>query len=295
MQRALDDVAAQKFTDLEVVLVNDGDGGEHLRDIAARSGVNTVRVVDTVEPRGRCRAANLGIRESRGEYVVLHDDDDRWHPEFLSRTVERLDADTGCAGVMTSTAIVLEERDGSAWREIDRVPFWSGMERVSLTELLEINRAVPISFLYRRSVHDAVGWYDESLDAVEDWDFYLRVLPRFPIGFISGPPLAYWVHRPGATQSEANSTLGLQHEHIRDDLMVRDRELTSWVEQNGTGLPLYLAHLQRQTVERLSEQMRTIVRDEVRRIVAEELEARSPLGRRWRRMKRRLNRGGGDS
>lgn len=283
VRRALVDIAAQNFDDYEVVVVDDGDVADLVEGVVRESGIARIRLIRTEEPRGRCRAANAGIQAAEGEFVVLHDDDDRWHPDFLARTVERLDLDTEAAGVMTSTAIVYERRDGALWREVDRVPFWDGMQRISLSQLLEINRAVPISFLYRRRLHDELGGYDESLDAVEDWDFYLRVVPRYPIAFLAGEPLAYWVQRPGATDAEANSTVGLAHEHERDDLVVRDRELAAWVRGNGLGLPLYLAQLERQIVDRLSERMQQTVRDEVRRIVGEEIDARAPIGRRWRR------------
>jgi hypothetical protein len=166
------------------------------------------------------------------------------------------------------------------------VPFWGDMQRISLIELLEINRAVPISFLYRRAVHDEVGWYDETLDAVEDWDLYLRIVPRLPVAFLGGEPLAFWVQRPDATDTEANSTLGLLHEHERDDLVVRDRELAAWVRENGVGLPLYLAHVERRIIRSLSERIDETIRHEVRQIVAEELDARAPLGRRWRQWRR---------
>jgi glycosyltransferase involved in cell wall biosynthesis len=286
VRRALADISAQTYADFEVVVVDDGDSGAILAEIAEDSRMPRVRLVRTDAPRGRCRAANVGIRAADGDLVVLHDDDDRWHPEFLARTVARLDADPDAAGVMTATSIVYERRINSTWRETDRVPFWGDMQRISLIELLEINRAVPISFLYRRAVHDEVGWYDETLDAVEDWDLYLRIVPRLPVAFLGGEPLAFWVQRPDATDAEANSTLGLLHEHERDDLVVRDRELAAWVRENGVGLPLYLAHVERRIIRSLSERIDETIRHEVRQIVAEELDARAPLGRRWRQWRR---------
>lgn len=277
LSRALDDVAAQQFADWRVVVVNDGGDRQEVDRVVANSIIaERVSVVDSAIPQGRCSAANTGIGVARGEYVVLHDDDDRWDPSFLARTTEWLDTHPDDMGVMVSTAIVYEQKVESAWQEVRRVPFWQGMNRVSLSELLEINRAVPISFLYRRKLHDQVGWYDESLDAVEDWHFYLRIVPRFTIGFIAGRPLAFWAQRPSATGADANSMFDLHDQHLRDDLIVRDRELSAWTAQNGVGLPLYMAYLHRET------------RENIRRIVGEELDARRPetfLGRLRRRLR----------
>ncbi|KZE34230.1 hypothetical protein AVW09_16995, partial [Microbacterium sp. T32] len=158
---------------------------------------------------GRCVAANTGVRASGTEFVVLHDDDDRWHPEFLSRTVAWLDTHPADAAVSVTTEIVYEEERDGRWVEVGRAPFWAGMQRISLSEMLSVNRAVPISVLYRAAVHEDVGWYDESLDAVEDWDFYLRILARAGFGFIPGEPLAYWTQRPDATGIAANSMFAL--------------------------------------------------------------------------------------
>jgi len=273
LRRALADVAAQEYAAWHVVVVNDNGDRAEVDRVVAEASVGNVTVVESDLPHGRCCAANTGLRAARGEYVVLHDDDDRWDPAFLSETVRWLDQHSDDMGVMVSTSIIYEEQDGDLWHEVDRVPFWRGMTRISLTELFEINRAVPISFLYRRELHDHVGWYDESLDAVEDWEFYLRVIPRYPVGFVAGEPLAYWVQRPTARGAEANSMFELGDDHMRDDMVVRDRELARWVEKNGSGLPLYLAHLQRQ------------LREDFRSLLIEELEARRPesFRERWRR------------
>lgn len=273
LRRALADVAAQEYSAWHIMIVNDGGDRGEVDRVVAESAIGNVSVIDSTLPHGRCSAANTGLRAAQGEYVVLHDDDDRWDPGFLTQTVLWLDQHPDDIGVMVSTSIIYEEGEGGSWRELERVPFWRGMTRISLTELFEINRAVPISFLYRREVHDHVGWYDESLDAVEDWEFYLRVIPRYSVGFIAGKPLAYWVQRPTASGTEANSMFELGADHVRDDMVVRDRELARWVEANGPGLPLYLAQLQKQ------------LREDFRRLLVEELDARRPEStrERWRR------------
>ena len=93
------------------------------------------------------------------------------------------------------------------------------------------------------------------------------------MGFVAGEPWADWVQRPPARGAGANSMFELGDDHMRDDMVVRDRELARWVEKNGSGLPLYLAHLQRQ------------LREDFRSLLIEELEARRPesFRERWRR------------
>lgn len=287
LARALNDIAAQTFTDWDVVVVNDGGDAESvLAEAAASPSAARVRVIDSPLPGGRCVAANAGIREATGQYVVLHDDDDRWAPEFLAKTVAWLDEQPDDVGVMVSTAIVYEEERGGEWLEIERIPFWAGMSRLSLIELLEINRAVPISFLYRRSLHDLVGWYDETLDAVEDWDFYLRVATARSVGFISGEPLAMWTQRPRAVGADANSMFALDAQHARDDMIIRDRALAAWIEDNGPGLPLQIALVERRIGDVLRSEVAALRGDFER-----ELDARHPIWSRIRRIRhRRQNR-----
>ncbi|MGN7968648.1 glycosyltransferase family 2 protein [Microbacterium sp. 22296] len=294
LRRALVDIAAQTYTGFRVIVVNDGGDPAEVDAVVAASGAAdvTVRHIAAGEG-GRCVAANLGVRDAGTEYVVLHDDDDRWHPEFLARTVAWLDANPVDAAVAVPTEIVYEENRGGAWVEVGRAPFWAGMQRISLTEMLSVNRAVPISVLYRRAVHDEVGWYDETLDAVEDWDLYLRILRSGGIGFLPGEPLAFWTQRPDATGLDANSMFALTEAHAADDARVRDRALAEWVRREGDGLPLYLASLHAATVEhidaridQLERTLRARMQDDLRR----EIDAHQPVLSRLRRLRRRLGR-----
>lgn len=282
LSRALADVAAQTFTDWQVIIVNDGGQQEEVRRTAAASAAADMTVViDSPVPGGRCVAANAGIRAASGEYIVLHDDDDLWHPDFLRRTVAVLDSSPTDAGVMVETEIVYERASGAGWVETGRVPYWQGLTGISFTSLLEVNRAVPISFLYRRALHDEVGYYDESLDAVEDWDFYLRVTAGHSLAFLGGTPLAYWTQRPAATGADGNSMFELAAEHTRDDLAVRDRALREWVSANGAGLPLYIASVEKRLRSEMSAQF-----DALPSRIAEEVYARHPFWRRVARLRR---------
>jgi glycosyltransferase involved in cell wall biosynthesis len=291
LRRALRDIADQRLDDWQLVVVNDGGDRAEVDEIVSAAALGDRVTVVHIAPGegGRCVAANAGVRALDAPYVVLHDDDDRWHPAFLERTVAHLDAHPAHAAVSAVTEIVYEENRGGTWVEVGRAPFWAGMGRISLGEMMSVNRAVPISVVYRRRLHDEIGWYDETLDAVEDWDLYLRILREYEMGFLPGEPLAFWTQRPDSVGLDANSMFGLAAEHARDDAVVRDRALAEWVRREGPGLPLYMASLQTQLAAHVDEAVDRL-RAELRADLRREIDAHQPLLSRVRRLRRRLTR-----
>lgn len=248
LARALDDIFGQTFQDFELVIVNDGGDPAAVERLTSRrpeaeqARITTIHHAESV---GMEAASNAGIKAGHGEFVVIHDDDDFWAPTFLERTVEYLDdpAHAAEAGVMVRTEIVIEEIAGDRIEPIRREIFWADMRQITLADMLRINRAVPISFLYRRSVHDAVGYYNEALPVVGDWEFHLRVLSHSRIGFIDGEPLAFWSQRPESDGHEGNSIFAKAAEHASYDALVRDEHLRADAAQGGLGTVLYLARV----------------------------------------------------
>ena len=284
LARALRDINAQTYSDWVVSIVNDGgDAAAVDAVIDAAPGqiaAGAVRVHNAV-PTGRSAAANTGVRSVSSDYIVLHDDDDLWHPAFLAETVRWLEENPGDIGVVTRTDIVYEEEKGERYEEVGRETFWASLDAIRFVDLLEVNRWVPIGYLYRRELHDRVGYYDEDIHAAEDWDLGLRTLARYSIGLLDGEALAYWMQRRGVDGEIGNSMFVLAGDHARYDALIRDRALREYVAREGMGLPLYLAGERR----RERESFREIVREEVKR----ELDARpSDLDRlrrklHWRR------------
>jgi glycosyltransferase involved in cell wall biosynthesis len=244
LRRALDDVLAQDYPGWSLVVVN--DGGEQslvdaLVDARAAAFAGRAQVIHHQRSLGMEAASNTGVRHADSEFVAIHDDDDTWHPSFLTRTLRHL-RDSAEVAVAAQTEIVWErlEPDGSIVEE-GREPFHPGSQDLLLFDLLRFNHAVPISMLYRRSVHDEVGYFDERLRAVGDWEFILRVTRQFTVGFLGGEPLAYWHQRREVGGPLSNSVIVHQREHVRFDRLVRDEALRSYVRDHGIGGLLYLS------------------------------------------------------
>lgn len=306
--RAIASVCAQTFTDWHLIVLNDG-GDPAATNQAVRAHAHElggrVTPVDNDEPRGRAAALNQGIKAGSSAYIAIHDDDDTWHPDFLARTAAHLNA-TADAAVAVRTEIVWERIDGTEVTELGREVFCRDVQAFTLSDMLLHNRTVPISVLYRRAVHEIIGWYREDLPFVEDWELWLRLaLAEHTLGFIDGEPLAFWHQRRDAPGELANSVIAAQSEHRRLDQLVRDEALRCYARDHGLGELLYLTRFVRDENDRLRDVQREtnrLVREQGRRL--DRLDAAisdaslvSLARRRYRRLKTRLTgrlgRGGG--
>lgn len=246
LTRALADIFGQTFQDLAVVVVNDGGDPAPVDAIAgayAHLPAGKLTVIHHGQSAGMEAASNAGIRATQSDYMVIHDDDDRWHPDFLLRTVEHLDAHPDVRGVSVRTEIVYEEISAGRILQTGSQPWCAELASITLSDMMTSNRMVPISFLYRRAVHETVGYYDEDLDAVGDWEFYLRFLSHYGIDLLHDEPLAYWCQRPSLDGDMGNSVIAAAEDHERFDRHVRDHHLRHEIRQGGLGSLLYLAEM----------------------------------------------------
>jgi len=157
-------------------------------------------VLHDEESVGKEAGSNQGIQASSSAYVGIHDDDDSWHPNFLARTVAHLERESD-AGVAVRTEIVWEQVAGDKIVELGCETFGPDIHEFTLFELIRHNRVVPISMLYRRSVHDEIGYYREDLGEVGDWEFNLRLAVGHRLGFLADQTAGLLAPAPGPERS----------------------------------------------------------------------------------------------
>ena len=96
MDQCMESVAAQTFSDFEVILINDGStdrSGEVCRRWQSRDA--RIRYIET-ENRGVSAARNRGIEEAKGRYLAFVDPDDWLDRDYLKKLyeeAEKTDAD----------------------------------------------------------------------------------------------------------------------------------------------------------------------------------------------------------
>ncbi|PMC76217.1 polysaccharide pyruvyl transferase family protein [Brachybacterium sp. UMB0905] len=259
LDRALQDVISQSRQDWELVIVNDcGDRAivEEVVDRYAELLAGRARVLHRTHSTGMEQASNVGIAASSAPLLVIHDDDDTWSPLFLQDTIAELEARPEVDAAAVQIQLVYEREISAGIVEEGGHIHWGQLDEVRLLEMMQLNRTVPIGVLYRRSLHEAVGPYDESFRVVGDYEFYLRAIALRPFAFVDRP-LAQWRHRLVAHGDSANSMYAQDALHISADRRLRDRALREWTDQHGIGLPLFIAH----TADRQSEQLQEMLAD----------------------------------
>lgn len=232
LERAARSVAAQTFTDYIWIVVNDGGDQESVRRVVDNCLVDRRRIfiINNEHSLGMEAASNLGIRNSNSDYVVIHDDDDSWAPEFLKKTTQFLGGPSGqrYGGVITHSIYVSEEIQGNSVIEHSQVPYQDWVRTVQLVEMACANFYPPIAFLFRRNLWKEIGGYDEELPVLGDWMFNLEFLLRSDIGVII-EPLAYYHHRdrgdPSYRGAYSNSVIGGVSKHEEFTAVVQNKFL----------------------------------------------------------------------
>lgn len=176
---AVESVLAQTYADLEVVVVDDASTDRTPSVLDAYAEDDRVRVLRNETNRGVAATRNRGLNAARGQYVCPLDDDDRWHPEKLSRQVERLESlGEGYCGVYTAGRIVAP--DGTVRERVDE-----GTSGDLFPEVLVEMCVRPHSgHLVRARCLEAVGGYDPTFNVACDWDLVIRLARRWRFGYV---------------------------------------------------------------------------------------------------------------
>ncbi len=193
VERTIDSVLAQSFSDFEIVAVDDGSRDRSREVLARYRG----RVTVLEQPnRGPSAARNLAIAHASGEYLAFLDADDWWEPEMLARMVPALDADPDC--VMAYCDLEIVDATGKPLKT--SLVGAHSAKAPTLDDMLNaLWPIMPSGVVMRRGALAAAGGWPERLTAFED--VYLWLLLREQGRFIYvAERLAAWrfAHYPVA-------------------------------------------------------------------------------------------------
>ncbi|OHV07733.1 glycosyltransferase family 2 protein [Kushneria phosphatilytica] len=166
---AVDSILEQTYTDLELLIVDDGSTDATL-DVLAQYRDPRLRVETNPGNLGIPATRNRGLALARGEYIALLDSDDRAWPERLTRQVAMLDRHPELAQI--GSACNFMDEHGRMLKRVRRRPVSAAEVDASLPFYCALtNRTI----LARTALLREIGGYDESFPRCQDYDLHQRL------------------------------------------------------------------------------------------------------------------------
>lgn len=198
----LDSLAAQSVAaDLEVLVIEaEPRGGESDIVAAYRQRFPAERLRTLIAPRlGLYAAWNAGVRGATADLVMNLNADDRLRSDAIEVLMRALDDQPEVALVygdsfITKVANERFEHNSSGGRRF-RWPSYSH-KRLLLGCICGPHP------LWRRRVHDEVGFFDESFEIAGDYEMWLRIAARHPLLRVDEPLGLYYSNPQGLSADE---------------------------------------------------------------------------------------------
>jgi glycosyltransferase involved in cell wall biosynthesis len=180
--RAIESALAQTWSNLEIIVIDDGSEDGTFDEVNRYSdkGVRAVRMVN----RGASAARNVAFALSNGEYVQYLDADDLLGPQKIERQVRALQRAEGrlafCPTVFFRDGADPFKEEPLKGDELFLRDYRSGIE--CLQHLYGLNpesrygMIAAHAWLTPRRIVDTSGGWNEDLEADQDGEFFCRVL-----------------------------------------------------------------------------------------------------------------------
>lgn len=215
LARALESVIQQTYSNWHLYLINDGGNVESVENLVANNSSyldNKITIIHNSRSLGMEAASNCGFNIATEQFLVVHDDDDSWHPDFLMETVNYLRLNKNAVAVLTNCIVVHEEIKSDTIQELCHFDWSHWNDTIDIKMLLKGNITPPICLLIRMSAAKFIGKFNENLPVLGDWDYNLRLFRLGEIRTIN-KKLARYHHRPNANNMYANSVIGGKDKH----------------------------------------------------------------------------------
>ncbi len=177
VKRAVESVLTQTRPPERVIVVDDGSTdspGDGLREFA---GDDRLRIISQ-ENQGVAAARNAGIEASDTDWLAFLDSDDWWLPDKLDRQVSWHSV---YPDYLISQTDEIWIRNG---RRVNPKKYHLKRQGDIFSVSLERCLISPSAVLMNRCLIDEVGPFDPALLVCEDYDLWLRITARYPVGLI---------------------------------------------------------------------------------------------------------------
>lgn len=196
LREALESIPQYKDLNYEVIIVDDGSDEQYTIKVLDELKKEGCKVI-WQENKGPSSARNAGIKEAKGEFILLLDADNKIDPEYIKRGLNILQSNPE-VGVVYSDYRLFGGKKGKRR---------SG--KFDIQRLLYRNY-IDTCALIRKKAWEEVGGFDANLDKYiwEDWVFWLDVYYKgWKFYYIPAPLFFYRVKKESRNKIADNDLM----------------------------------------------------------------------------------------
>ena len=175
IKRAIDSVMAQSYKNYELIIIDDGSV-DNTSSVVADYDDERIRYLNYSPNMGACHARNIGLEAAKGRLIAFLDSDDMWFEDALDYAVKALETkpdDVG--GVFGRTEIYDETGEGHV--HPTKKMIYEGIENNEIIKKMLLGNVMStVAVFLRKECADRVGGFDENLERLQDWDYFLRAI-----------------------------------------------------------------------------------------------------------------------
>lgn len=205
---AIDSVLQQTYSNLELIIVDDGSKDNSVELIKSYND-ERIRLI-CQENMGAHNAINNGLKVANGEYLAILNSDDVFEKNRFEIMIQKLqenpNVEFACSyiTVIDSNGKKLGIKEG--WKNMEPWPIpnpelsYVPSNEFKLNLLISNFTSTTSNFLFKRSLYEKIGGM-RNLRFVHDWDFALRAAAITDCIMVEKPLMQYRIHNTNTISS----------------------------------------------------------------------------------------------
>lgn len=182
---ALRSVEQQTVKPKRIILIDDGSTDQTAEIIQQYRGTVSLEYIKKVNG-GLSSARNAGIQLATSQYVAFLDADDEWYPSKLAEQLAVFEQTSWPHLGVVYCQYSIIDANGQATKDYYIFPIDPQVRGRVFEKILPTNKIASSGsgVLMKRECFSTVGLFDEQLQALEDWDFWLRLAEQYEFDYV---------------------------------------------------------------------------------------------------------------